>query len=379
MNYQNKLVKKPHAQLAKIEVQYGSHLIRLSLKEWIIAGIVVFLVFLFLPVAWRFIEPFQAGPNYRIPYQLSNDYWMYKNYCQLEKSRSKIFVIGDSVIWGEYVTPGETLSCYLNELDTKPLYSNMGVNGIHPVALAGLMKYYAHPIVNSPVILHWNPLWITSPRHDLQIQKEFHFNHPRLVPQFYPEIPCYRASFSEKAGIVAQRLIPFLNWVNHIQVAYFGSLDFPSWTIEHPYTNPISQISFDELVPRYELRHEPDSWKVDGSKQDFPWVSLETSFQWRFFKQTVETLNSRNNNIFVVVGPFNEHMLTDKSLNKYNTLKNQFEEWLKSAPVKYYIPEALPSSLYADASHPLKEGYRLLAERILKNKACQKWMPKVRF
>jgi len=38
-----------------------------------------------------------------------------------------------------------------------------------------------------------------------------------------------------------------------------------------------------------------------------------------------------------------------------------YESWC------YYIPSVLPSESYADVSHPLSEGYALLAEQLFDN------------
>ncbi len=55
------------------------------------------------------------------------------------------------------------------------------MDGFHPAALGGLLRYYGRDISGKNVIIQFNPLWMTSAKHDLQIQKEFHFNHPKLV------------------------------------------------------------------------------------------------------------------------------------------------------------------------------------------------------
>jgi hypothetical protein len=38
------------------------------------------------------------------------------------------------------------------------------------------------------------------------------------------------------------------------------------------------------------------------------------------------------------------------------------------------VPEALPSALYADASHPLTQGYELLARRICADEMFRNWL-----
>jgi hypothetical protein len=68
--------------------------------------------------------------------------------------------------------------------------------------------------------------------------------------------------------------------------------------------------------------------------------------------------------VFVLVGPFNEHLLTEKGREGYARLREGLARWLRAEGVDHDVPLALESELYADASHPLAEGYRQLAERI---------------
>jgi hypothetical protein len=58
-------------------------------------------------------------------------------------------------------------------------------------------------------------------------------------------------------------------------------------------------------------------------------------------------------------------MLTDKSLNDYQKVKAAITTWLHDSGVPYSAPPALPSESYADASHPLSDGYELLARQLL--------------
>ena len=82
-------------------------------------------------------ETFRSDPDYRIPHDLSNDYWLYDRDTRAAARQNEILLIGDSVIWGEYVTRQETLAHYLNELAGKERYANLGLDGAHPLALAG--------------------------------------------------------------------------------------------------------------------------------------------------------------------------------------------------------------------------------------------------
>lgn len=343
----------------------------LSLREWLVAGLLAVALLVFVPRLWPDPAFAGAGPDYRLPYQLSSDYWLFNRYCRWACSRYEALVVGDSVVWGHYVPRNNTLSHYLNEIAGGDRFANLGVDGIHPIALEGLLRYYSRDISGKTVLLHFNPLWTSSQKHDLQSDKEFQFNHPKLVPQFLPKIPCYKASYSERIGTVVQRYAAFLGWASHLKQAYFDNLDLPRWTLEHPYANPLKAITL-ELPAGDGFEQERVAWdEKTPAKREFQWVELETSLQWRSFRRSIELLRARGNTVFVLAGPFNEHMMTDENIKAYRKMQDQIKLWLQQNNVAYLMPPALPSRLYVDASHPLSEGYATLAKQIFEDRSFQ--------
>ena len=351
----------------EVEIPFGSNYVRLTGYEWLIVAVTISALFYFVPKLWEQVEKFKPGSDYRLPYKLSDDYWLFTRYCQWVRSTEKMLVVGDSVIWGHYVSKDNTLSGYLNKIAGRDMFVNMGVDGIHPVALAGLLRYYGHDITGKNVILHFNPLWMSSEKHDLQIEKEFNFNHPELVPQFIPKIPCYKTSFSVRIKSVIERYISFFSWTSHLKRTYFDNMDPPRWTLEHPYENPLKNITLQLPVSNNYNGNENIPWYEKGvTKQDIQWIAIETSLQWRFFRHSVQFLKKRGNRVFVLVGPFNEHILKDASIDVYQQMKRNIKDWLQQNNIPYYMPEALPSEMYCDASHPLSEGYAELAKQLFK-------------
>ena len=87
----------------------------------------------------------------------------------------------------------------------------------------------------------------------------------------------------------------------------------------------------------------------------------------------VRTLQTRGNDVMVVLGPFNEHMLAEENRATYRQIRDAVASWLTTNKVPHVVPETLPSLLYADASHPLTQGYELLAKQIYQGEAFQKW------
>lgn len=341
----------------------SAHGILLSGKQWVGLAVLMACVVVLVPRIWTAVEPFELEPDYRIPYPLMEDYFFYSRVADQAAARYDMVLFGDSVAWGQYVPRAQTLTRCLNEKAGRELVANLGLEGAHPVALAGLVEHHASAIRGKKVVLHCNLLWLTSPEQDLQADRERAFFHPGLVPQFFPRIPAYREEPSRRLSVVVGRHVPFSRWTDHLQHAYFGSQSIPRWSMEHPLANPLGQITL-KLPPSDDaLRQSPISWverKIPA--QDFEWVPLEKSLQWRFFLRTLELLRGRGNQVLVVLGPFNEHMLKERGARAYAGLKRGVEAELSRRKVPLVVPPALPSEEYGDASHPLAAGYRRLAD-----------------
>src|ERR1043166_804437 len=301
---------------------------RLSSRHWLAVTLLVAIILLGTPWLWKKVERFDTGPDYRIPYSLSKDYWLYESRLQ-KVSSTDIVVIGDSVIWGEYVRRDGTLPHFLNEVlpdgrrAERGRFVNAGVNGLFPLALEGLIRNYGKPLHRRRVMLHCNALWMSSPKADLQSEKEERFNHADLVPQFSPRIPCYKADLNHRLAAIVERHFTFAQWANHLQMAYFGQKNVLAWTLEeddsspprfpNAWKNPFRQITLAvpaEPAPDPERgqaspRHKAWSSTGQGATR-FDWVELERSLQWAGFQRLVRVLQSRDNEVFVVVGPFNE-------------------------------------------------------------------------
>ena len=339
--------------------------IRLTGREWVGLGLFAVVILIFAPSLWHHTEKFALEPDYRIPHDLSNDYWLYERFAGLAADHYDTLLIGDSVVWGEYVNRQETLSHYLNELAGEERFANLGLDGAHPLALGGLIEFYAESVSGKNVLLHCNPLWMSSRRADLQDEKSNEFNHPRLVPQFAPSIPAYKAEISPRLGILVERRLPLSNWAAHMQQAYYDRADIPGWTLEHPYDNPLTPLTRGLPPSDNSRRHVPQPWYKSGiSKQDYPWIDLDTSLQWQAFQGLVEMLQQRGNRVFVLVGPFNEHLLTPASRERYQQVKATIAAWLRERKIPHAVPPPLPSEQYGDASHPLAEGYEALARQL---------------
>lgn len=348
-----------------------SNAFRLTGRQWLGLGFFAVALYVLMPVAWQRVEKLETGPDYRIPFELNSDYWLWSRVAAQQAATHDTLLIGDSVVWGVYVRPGETLSHYLNSLEGRDRYANLGLNGKQPVALAGLIEHYGSALKDKEVVLHCNPLWMSEAKHDLRDPDDAGvFGDWELAPQFSPKIPSYKDTISNRIGRVIDRNVPMHGWTSHLQYAYFGESEaprtIPMWTLDNPYGNPFKAVTFKLPPPSNELRKESIPWYVNiKEKQGMTWMDLAGSLQWKSFLRTVELLQKRGNSVKVIVGPFNEHLLKDASRVRYLELKRGIEAGLRERKIAYIAPEPLPSEQYGDASHPLSAGYALLAKQLL--------------
>ena len=66
-------------------------------------------------------------------------------------------------------------------------------------------------------------------------------------------------------------------------------------------------------------------------------------------------------------------MMAAENRTAYQQLRDGVAAWLTANQVPHVLPAPLASPLYADASHPLTEGYRELAEQLRADAAYQRW------
>ncbi|MDP6545048.1 MAG: hypothetical protein QGH60_13745 [Phycisphaerae bacterium] len=365
------------SDIRSIDTPFAANNVRLSPREWIVALAVAAAILLGIPFAWEHIEPIRLETNHRMPFSLGYDYWTYDRFCRKASSDGDTtLIVGDSVVWGHFVGKDQTLSAHLNRAPGGGRFANMGIDGIHPAALVGLMKYYGQSISDGKVILHCNLLWMSSPRRDLSDGKERSINHPDLIAQFIQRPECYKASKTHRLGVLIGRKVPVFGWANHMQIAYFDNSDLPTWTIRHPGENPAGAVTLELPSPDESPTPKPDTrpWTQKGIGQfDPPWVELDKSFQWRCFRETIDILAGRGNRVFVIVGPLNEHMLSERARAAYAKSLAKTRKWLAERNIPHYAPGPLPEATYADASHPLAEGYAILVRELLDNEAFKRF------
>ncbi len=356
--------KKPEKEKKE---PFSSNAIRLSNKELILSAVIfAVIVFFAVPFIWKAFEDIKTDGEFRLSYNFRDDYWIYKRWADKAAEKYPVVFLGDSVVWGMYVDNENTLPAKLNKKLNGKIVANLAIDGLHSVAMEGLLENYGTGIKNKKVFLHYNPLWMNSKQYDLSGKEEMSVHHPRLIPQFSSKLKCYTETFSNRVGVVKEHNIPFFSLLNHIRLAFFENEDLNQWIVDNPYKNPLTQISFAIDAKEKEKENSSVDWTQKGiPKQDWSWLELGESMQWSAFKNIVKRLKANDNEVCVMLGPINPHLLTEKSLGIFRKRQKEIQKWLKEENVECVVAPDMPSEVYADASHPLSKGYDLIADKLL--------------
>ena len=344
----------------------------LWLKPWEWAAVLA----VTLIVVWGVLPSWHARylkidlpKDFRLSYKLRDDYLLYRSVAAKAVESHPALFIGDSVVWGMYVKNDHTLPAILNAKCGGEEIGNLAVDGLHPVVMETLVRKYGKDICDRVVYVYLNPLWMTSPLYDLSGDGELAINHPRLLPQFAGKPACYHVSFDDRCKAVWERMIDFEALLHHVRVAFLDNKDVKNHLAKQPDKPLCKQLSLN--IEPLEAGHSNDSkitWEDAGiAEQDWPWVPLDESRQWRSYLNTLELLKKRGNTVIAVVGTVNPFMQTAASLEKYHALRADVLKRLKDAGYKTVDLPELPSEEYGDASHPLAAGYERLAEFMMNN------------
>ncbi len=360
------------ARISLKKIPVNSNGLYLYLWELLAVAIVVLtLVWGVLPLWHRQKLQVTLPENFRFSYQLRDDYLLYRAMVREACSKYDNLFLGDSVIWGMYVRNDSTLPALINQKLGKETCGNIAIDGLHPIAMEGLMKQCANEIHGKRVFLYFNPLWVTSQDYDLTGEGTATVNHPRLLPQFDFSLTNYHGTLKERCNAKLEQMLDFYAMLHHLRVCFYDNRDFKTYIAKHPDENPLSRIRM-ELSP-IEEGHTSNAtmdWYESGiAEQNWPWIDLTASRQFQAFRNTALMLRQNGNEVVVLLGTINPFMQNPECLERYRKLMAQAEELLSQAKdssgnTLVVLPE-LPSEEYGDSSHPLMKGYDRLADFLI--------------
>ena len=356
----------------------NSDTLSLSPKQSVATLLVVVLACSFLYTGWFGWERFEPGPDYRPPCWGSrmSDYWAIRRWMQAAAPRHAVLILGDSVIWGQEVRHDQTISHYLNQLGGAQVFANVGLDGLHPAAIAGLVKYHGAHFNGNKVLLQFNPFWMSTRDMDLQGDwKEFF--HPRLISQISSRIHYQKHDLHIRLGYAIENRAPIFALARHISVNYFDNMGIDRWMLHHPYSNPVLAVTF-RAAPVIEAPPGRGlSWEAKEMKKvDSLWLKPTESVQWSGLRRAIASLQRRDVDLWVLLGPYNPYIFSDASRQRMDATLAEVRQWFSDQSISHIElgGEVLASELFADeAGHLLDEGHRAVAAHLLKDATFGTW------
>lgn len=309
------------------------------------------------------VDTSQFTGNYRIPYSQGEDYFLYEKYVRTVAASGRIAVIGDSVIWGHYTDSSSNLTAYLNASAGTERFANIGIDGIHPAALYGLIDNYCSTLQGGRIIIGINLLWMSSPKHDLSGEINTSINHRALLTQVPGKIPAYSPRVEERLTLLARRDIPLFAWIDHMRASRFAEVNFYRWTMADPYAHPGEYLVHADEIFTPPAPVSPD--RMTG--RDMEWVQPGSSLQWRYMRASIRRLKDQGNSVIAVITPFNQFMLTDKSRIERDYIIQEIQAQLAADGVTALAPGLDKAEFFADLSHPVASGYGIMASWLTGN------------
>ena len=352
------------------------HVAYLTALGWGGVFIVALLLLWGIPALWLKIESIPDVADYRIPYKVTEDYWTMRQWISRARGADSVLFMGDSVIWGQYATPAETLTGCLNRRITEgPRCHNLGLDGGHPVGLVELVRTYGHQLRGQRVVLYFSPLWISAPLFEMKGPKVQYLFHTRLLPQFDDTLECYKATRKERWGIWLERQLSLVQLERHWRITWMDGKPWEGRLLGGTGTVARATIGRTLAGPDEKAPVEPVTWRKGGGKTaGVPWSSLDQSRQAAAFLELIRLLQARGNSVFVLVGSYNTHMLTPDNIAVYEKVLAGMKERLNGIKVPLLSLPVLETDLYGDASHPLPAGYEWIADFLIRDQGFRDWM-----
>lgn len=342
--------------------------LNLGVRDWLVVALLTTALLAVLPnVPFRGRAP-KVERDYRIPYALSSRYELYRRTTALFVLQYPTLLIGDSVVWGQCSLRDQTLSHHLNELVKQPRFANAGLDGMHPIVLAELLEHHAPAVQRKDVVVHFDPLWLMSDAtpHPKSVE-EAKQNRPGLVPRLAGDFTGGLKERLEAAASRAFRGSPLAAWAERIADT---RMDFLAWSLDHPYESPLRAISAALPPSEDSSTMRRTAWSGQAaSKLDVAWGDLATHAQWLAFERVLEILELRANRILVLIGPMNEHMMSEKMRAGYHEFRAAVERRLAARGTAFYTPPLLATDHFSDICHPTAAGYEELARAMLRERS----------
>jgi len=287
----------------------------------------------------------------------------------------RIAVVGDSIVWGGFAEPWDTLSAHLDDLYEKqgrPVSAyNLGMNGAHANDLMPLVADLVEERAADVVLLNF----------------DMRFYADGSVVRRYPELYEKAASTlaSAPADLLAtgasepatqtleQRIDAAVSRVwrlyamrDYLAAALFG--DRPASALNHR----MNRLRADLFGPPLYGKKPPSRLPLKDIREAFAVPELtEDNTQIRYLTSTLDLAREAGVAVVVFAGPADSKLLDSLDLwdrAAYEANLARVRRIVEShGGVFYAYTDAVPGALIGDSHHPLGAGYEALAEAIARD------------
>lgn len=371
------MTTKTNQPTLEFPLETDSIAIPMSLRTWQVVVVVALLVVIAVPRFMARVERFKPTRDWRTPVAVTEDYWQWSRWKERAESQGDVLVVGDSVVWGEFAKPSETLSAQLSvqaqATSNSTTFANLGLKGLYPIALRSLLQ---HSPPRGRTLVWFNPIWMTSPRRDLQESNPDGLNHTQLVP-IWNSPPADTANLEQRLGRwTGLRFEPW-RWREHWKLDDLEGRDFATWSIKHPNRWPWQatdwsvQIPLDAPQSALPMRRASEGTRPERLRS-YDWVSVDESLQAGAFEGMIADLAQRDVEFCVVVGRLSPAGRTQECVEREREIAQAIAERCEALGVLTLFASA-EEAWMADASHPSPEGYRVQAQELWSEPKFRDW------
>ena len=206
---------------------------RLSLRQWAIVLAIVTLIAVATPGFGNRSNDSTPAPITASPTNSATTTGCSTGVCRRPPAAKPIVVLGDSVVWGEYVKSDGTLPHFLKPAGRTagPLRQRRGQRAVSRGA--GRVGALLRHVAARPQSDRGLQSALAQQPQGRHAEQEGGEHQPCLArASVLPaQSPAYQADANERLSAVIERNVGFLGWVNHLQDCYFQQQSIPEWTL----------------------------------------------------------------------------------------------------------------------------------------------------
>jgi hypothetical protein len=327
-----------------------------------------------LDLALRLPLALPVPHDFRLPNRTTMGYDEYVASMRRDPD-TRIAVVGDSIVWGGFAEPWDTLSAHLDDVYAKQGRAvsayNLGMNGAHANDLYPLVADLAEEKATDVVLLNFDMRFYAEPS-IVRRYPELYDKAASTLASAPPDLlklgtpkPAAK-SLEQRADAAISRVWRLYAIRDYLAAALFG--DRPASALNHR----MNRLRADLFGPPLYGKKPPSRLPLDDIRQAFDVPELsEDTMQMRYLTATLDLAREAGIAVVVFAGPADSKLLDSLDLWDRATYEANLARVRRIVEshggVFATYTDAVPGALIGDSHHPLGAGYKVLAEAIAKD------------